>query len=56
MIIDTEGLFKEFDIVSLKEMMLAGDRPIGDLGSLEFDLDPLEIRTFVAKVNWTDPI
>lgn len=33
--------------------MLAADRSLGDLDTLEFDLDPLEIRTFVAKVNWT---
>ena len=46
-------MFEEFTIVSLTEMKLAADRVLADMEGLEFEMEPWEIKTFVATVTWS---
>ena len=46
------NMFAEFEITHLSLMKLAGDRLVQTLDVLEFELNPLEIKTFVATVQW----
>ena len=50
--VNVANMFAEFDIISLSLMKLAGDRLVRSLDVLEFELNPLEIKTFVATVQW----
>lgn len=45
-------MFTEFNVLSLELMKLAADRSVGTLDGLQFELKPLEIKTFVARVEW----
>ena len=49
---NVENMFAEFEILNLSLMKLAGDRLVQTLDVLEFELNPLEIKTFVATVQW----
>ena len=57
-IIDMENMFNEFDIESLEETTLAANQALKQketdryIEGLEFDLNPMQIRTFVANVSW----
>ena len=55
-LIDLNNMFKEFDVESLEEMTLAANQPLKQkksyIDGLEFQLNPMQIRTFVAKVFW----
>ena len=51
--VNLDGMFTEFTIVSLTEMKLAADRVVGEVDGLEIALEPLEIKTFVANVIWS---
>ena len=45
-------MFTDFQILSLRLMRLAADRPLGPLDGLQFQLTPMEIKTLVATVSW----
>ena len=45
-------MFTEFQVVSLRLMRLAADRPLYPLPGLELELSPEEIKTIVATVSW----
>ena len=53
-----ENMFNEFDIESLEETTLAANQALKQketyryIEGLEFDLNPMQIRTFVANVSW----
>ena len=55
-IVDLSSMFTEFDVESLEETTLAANQPLKQnqaksyIDGLEFALNPLEIRTFVANV------
>ena len=50
--VDVGEMFTEFNVLSLELMKLAADRSVGTLDGLQFELKPLEIKTFVARVEW----
>ena len=45
-------MFTDFQILSLRLMRLAADRPLYPLDGLELQLTPMEIKTLVATVSW----
>ena len=55
-IVDLNNMFTEFDVESLEETTLAANQPLKQkqamsyIDGLEFALNPLEIRTFIANV------
>eukprot|EP00092_Neocalanus_flemingeri_P041666 GFUD01045381.1.p1 GENE.GFUD01045381.1~~GFUD01045381.1.p1 ORF type:complete len:827 (+),score=232.40 GFUD01045381.1:107-2482(+) len=57
-VVDLNNMFKEFDVETLEEMTLAGNQPLKKkenqsyTDGLAFDLNPMQIRTFVANVIW----
>ena len=50
--VEVSEMFTEFNVLSLELMKLAADRSVGTLDGLQFELKPLEIKTFVARVEW----
>ena len=53
MSVDVREMFTHFNVVSLELMKLAADRSVSALDGLQFQLTPMEIKTFVARVEWT---
>ena len=55
-LINVDKMFTEFDVESLEETTLAANQPLKHkhaksyIAGLEFDLNPGEIRTFVANI------
>lgn len=48
-----QDMFTEFSVVSITEMNLGANQPIGDSSSaLDITLQPQQIKTFLADVNW----
>ena len=50
--VEVSEMFTEFNVLSLELMKLAADRSVGTLDGLQFEMKPLEIKTFVARVEW----